>query len=86
MTVDQMTQMPWLDFALRKNSFADFFQRPLHQTASLSILAFVGKAIKERREQVEKSEAKIRDDANGRKDFLTRYIELQQNNPEIPPW
>lgn len=81
-----MTQIPWLDYALRKNLFADFFQRLLHPTASLSILAFVGKAIKDRRERVEKGKAKIRDDADGRKDFLTRYMEIQHNNSEIPPW
>ena len=83
MTVDQMTQTPWLDYVLRKNRFADFFQRLLQQTASLSILAFVGKAIEEKLEQVE--EGKI-NDADGRKDFLTRYIELQKNNPDIPHW
>lgn len=81
-----MTQIPWLDYALRKNRFADFFQRLFHQTASLSILGFVGKAIKEKQEKLEKGETKSRDDADGRKDFLTRYIELQKNNPEMPPW
>ena len=84
-----MTQIPWLDRALRKNRFADSLQRLLYRTADLGILGFVGKVIKERREKIQndtKGKANIRDGADGRKDFLARYLELQQNNPEIPPW
>ncbi|KAI1087236.1 putative benzoate 4-monooxygenase cytochrome P450 [Rostrohypoxylon terebratum] len=81
-----MTQIPWLDWVLRKNRIGDSFQRLFGKTASLGILGFVGKAIKERQELLSKGDFKVSDEKSGRKDFLTRFIELQQNNPKIPPW
>lgn len=81
-----MTQIPWLDWALRKNRIGDSFQRLFGKTASLGILGFVGKAIKERQELMSKGDFKASDEKSGRKDFLTRYIELQQNDSKIPPW
>lgn len=81
-----MTQIPWLDNIVRKNRIADTFWQTFHRTASLSILSFVADAIKEKREKLANGESKNGDKVDGRKDFLTRYIELQENNPEIPPW
>ncbi|RMZ85133.1 hypothetical protein DV738_g249, partial [Chaetothyriales sp. CBS 135597] len=78
-----MTQIPWLDKLLWKNLIADTLRQKFHRTASLSILAFVGKAIKEKQEKLASDSAATRAD---KKDFLTRYIEIQQANPEIPPW
>jgi hypothetical protein len=69
-----------------KNCIADTFRQIFHRTASLSILSFVADAIKEKREKLVNGEVKAGDKADGRKDFLTKYIELQENNPEIPPW
>ena len=81
-----MTQIPWLDNIMWKNRIADTFRQIFHRTASLSILTFVADAIKEKREKLANGEAKAGDRADGRKDFLTRYLELQENNAEIPPW
>jgi hypothetical protein len=80
----QMTQIPWLDRLLRKNIISDSLNQIFGRTASLSILGFVGAAIKEKREKLADPKSWEVDD--GKKDFLTRYIQLQQNNPEIPPW
>lgn len=81
-----MTQIPWLDKVMRKNPIADFLQRLLRRTASLSILEFVAKAIEEKREELAHGETKSRDQMDQRKDFLTRFIELRENNPDIPTW
>ena len=81
-----MTQVPWLDWLIRKNLIADIVRQFFHQTASLSILSFVGDAIKEKREDLAKGAAEVGDEASTRKDFLSRYIELQENNSEIPHW
>ncbi|CZT12180.1 related to cytochrome P450 CYP4/CYP19/CYP26 subfamilies [Rhynchosporium agropyri] len=80
------TQVPRLDWIMRKNLIADAILQFFNQRASLSILGFVGGAIKEKREELAKGAAKVGDEASTRKDFLSRYIELQENNPEIPPW
>lgn len=81
-----MTQVPWLDKVMRKNPIADLLQRLLRRTASLSILEFVAKAIEEKREELAHGETKSGDKMDQRKDFLTRFIELRENNPEIPTW
>lgn len=83
----QLTQIPWLDWALRKNRIGDAFQRRFGVQASLGILGFVGRAIKEKQGTMSNGQYKDTGDKYGRgKDFLTRYIELQQNDPEVPPW
>lgn len=82
-----LTQIPWLDWALRKNRIGDAFQRRFGVQASLGILGFVGRAIREKQGTMSNGENKDTGDKYGRgKDFLTRYIELQQNDPEVPPW
>ncbi|KAE8373926.1 cytochrome P450 [Aspergillus bertholletiae] len=78
-----MTQSPLLDRVLRKNIVADTFWQAVRGTASLSILGFVGQAIKEKKEKLEKSDGNTDDHHT---DFLTRYIHLQKNHPEIPAW
>lgn len=85
--IAQLTQIPWLDWALRKNRIGDALQRTFGVQPSLGILGFVGKAIKEKQRTMSSDEHKNPSDKYGRgKDFLARYIELQQNDPEIPPW
>ena len=81
-----MTQMPTIDWALRKNVIGDFFQRLLYPTASLSIMGFVAEAIKEKREKLTKIESEKEKSKDTRKDFLTRFIEIQRSNPNIPAW
>ncbi|RYP43079.1 hypothetical protein DL770_011873 [Monosporascus sp. CRB-9-2] len=84
-----LTQVPWLDWLLRKNRVGDFFQRTFASQPSLSILTFIAKAIKEKKEK-KKTLSKCEGIPDGKpaqeKDFLTKYIELQQNDPKIPPW
>lgn len=47
----------------------------------------MGKAIREKQGTMSNGEPKDVGDRFGRgKDFLTRYIEVQQNDPEVPPW
>jgi hypothetical protein len=88
-TAAPMTQIPWLDWTLRKNRIGDWFQRTFFTAASMGILGFVGKAINEKRELLanQKQEGMSQSDSKGLgKDFLTRYVEIQQSNPEIPDW
>lgn len=78
-----MTQSYLLDRILRKNRIADTLRRYVRPTASLTILSFVAQAIKEKKEKLETGESKMEgSDA----DYLTRYIQLQKQNPNIPPW
>lgn len=55
-------------------------------TASLKILGFVGNAIKEKQLSLSKKESDQDEKDDGRKDFLTRFVELQRGNPSIPHW
>ncbi|KAL9082306.1 MAG: hypothetical protein Q9165_008918 [Trypethelium subeluteriae] len=83
-----MTQSPLIDKIMVKNRIADSIRQYFNKTASLSILSFVADAIKEKRQKSANCKVENGDeaDASGRKDFLTRYIELQEKNPHIPPW
>lgn len=82
-----MTQIPWLDKVSRKNLIADRLRQAFGRTASLSILSFVAEAIAEKRERLATRKAKAELLLDGEKDFLTRFIELQENSPEkIPTW
>jgi hypothetical protein len=77
-----MTQIPLLDKFLYKNPVANFIRK----TPGLKILQFVGTAIKERREQKTKGQVKAADRFGGKRDFLERYIEIQEENKELPAW
>jgi cytochrome P450 len=89
-----LTQIAWLDWLLRKNRVGDWLQRHFFTQASMGILGFVGKAIGEKRAALAAAEkanatAETTAAAHGGKlgrDFLTHYVELQQNDPQIPPW
>ncbi|RLL97903.1 hypothetical protein CFD26_105311 [Aspergillus turcosus] len=78
-----MTQSPFLDRILRKNILADIFWQAVRPTPSLAILSFVAQAIREKKEKLEKGDSP----ASSHTDFLTRYINLQKENPDtIPAW
>ena len=79
--LSKMMQVPWLDKVLYKNRIADTF-RP---TAGTSIMKLVAEAIRERQALVNDDIGDVKK-SEGKKDFLNRYIEIQQRNPEIPPW
>ena len=91
-----LTQIAWLDRLLRKNRVGDWLQRHFFTQASMGILGFVGKAIGEKRAALAAAAAEkaagTGDDAHAAhggklgKDFLTHYVELQENDPQIPPW
>lgn len=88
------TQIPQLDWILRKNRVGDWIQRHLFTAPSMGILGFVGKAVNEKkallrqREKLPSSDGEKDNLLNKTgKDFLTRYIELQEGNPtSIPAW
>lgn len=78
-----MTQIPWLDKVLYKNRIADSIRR----APGLLILKFVAVAIEERREQKARgAQTPVAERLEGRKDFLTRYLETQDKSPELPSW
>lgn len=76
-----MMQVPWLDKILYKNQYADMLRR----TPGNSLLQFVAQSIAERQRTFDEK-AKVDAVEGNRKDFLDRYIEIQRNNSEIPPW
>ncbi|GIJ88500.1 hypothetical protein Asppvi_007424 [Aspergillus pseudoviridinutans] len=78
-----MTQSPFLDMLLRKNIIADIFWQAVRPTPSLSILSFVAQAIKEMKEKLARGD---NNPPSGHTDFLTRYIQLQKDNPDILAW
>lgn len=78
-----MTQTYFWDKLLRKNVVADTLRRYVRPTASLTILSFVAQAIKEKKEKLESGESNMEGSDT---DYLTRYIQLQKQNPNIPPW
>ena len=78
----KMTQIPLLDKFLYKNWLADTIRR----APGLKILQFVDPAIQERRELRAKGGAKVADKYGGKPDFLERYIEIQEESKELPPW
>ncbi|OBR03144.1 Cytochrome P450 CYP4/CYP19/CYP26 subfamilies [Colletotrichum higginsianum IMI 349063] len=87
------TQIPWFDKLARKNRVGDFLQRVLGLQASMGILAFVGKAIADKKQQRAEQGAKLtaandaNDDKYGRgKDFLTRYIEIVEKDSAPVAW
>jgi cytochrome P450 len=84
-----MTQSPLLDRLLRKNIVADTLRQYVRPTASLTILSYVGQAIAEKKAQLASTPKgnSTNDSSNSRRDFLTRFLELQKQNPAtIPPW
>ncbi|EOA91103.1 uncharacterized protein SETTUDRAFT_158566 [Exserohilum turcica Et28A] len=82
------TQIPWFDRLSRKNRIGDFLQRKLGLQASMSIITFVSKAIAEKKQELAQSVKKTSDEDNNvrGKDFLTRYIEIVEKDPSVPPW
>jgi len=60
----------------------DFLQRKLGLQASMGIIAFVAKAIGEKKQELAQHPEK---DGRG-KDFLTRYVEIVEKDSSLPPW
>ncbi|KAI1193046.1 putative benzoate 4-monooxygenase cytochrome P450 [Nemania serpens] len=82
-----MTQVPWFDKLSRKNFIADRVQQIFGRTASLSILSYVAEVIAERREFRATQKANARSEREGGKDYLERFLELQESSPDkIPSW
>lgn len=81
--------MPTIDWLLRKNRVGDAIQRALGLQSSMSIMGFVAKAIAEKREalanNVEKTDVVENDKYARGSDFLTRYVEVAQQDPSLPP-
>ena len=76
-----MTQITWLDPWIYKNKLLHMIRR----TPGMTILEFVGKAIRER--SGETMDSKDGASANPeKKDFLARFLEIQKTNSNLPPW
>ena len=71
---------------MNKNKIGDNIRQLFHRTASLTIIGFVSKAIKERREKLANDKKEDENEVGGRKDLLTRFLEIQNGNPNIPLW
>lgn len=81
-----LTQIPWLDWCLRKNRVGDWFQRNFATQASMGILGFVGQAISEKKALLAKQKLeKPSEGVSADQDFLARYVEIAEKDPEIPP-
>ncbi|PYI01677.1 putative cytochrome P450 oxidoreductase [Aspergillus sclerotiicarbonarius CBS 121057] len=81
MVAAPMTQVTWLDPILYKNRLVHSFR----QTPGMSILGFVGKVIGER--LAREGDVKEGSGTTPRnKDFLARFLEIQNLNPKLPPW
>lgn len=77
-----MTQVYWLDKILYKNAIADW----LRPAPGLGIMKFVGSVINERREKLTNGKATEPEEKGKPKDFLTRFVEIKEGNPDVPPW
>lgn len=80
-----MTQAFWLDKILYKNWIADW----LRPAPGLAILKFVATVIEERRKDLAKGkEGTVTrgDSSTGPKDFLTRFVQIKDSNPDVPHW
>jgi hypothetical protein len=73
-----MTQIPWFDELWNKSSWTNMFRG----TRGFLILKLVRDFIEEREEDnAESSQQHLTD-----RDMLSRFLELQKENPSIPPW
>lgn len=54
----QLTQVPWLDWALRKNRIGSTLQRTFDVHTSLEILVFLGKVIRKKQRAMSSGEYK----------------------------
>ncbi|KAI3326719.1 cytochrome P450 CYP4/CYP19/CYP26 subfamily protein [Xylariaceae sp. AK1471] len=89
------TQVPQLDALLRKTRVGDWIQRHFFRAPSLDILGVVERLIVEKRalilaKQQQGGAGSTNTDSKvpqHGKDFLTRYLEIQEKNPERSfPW
>ncbi|KAK7931819.1 Benzoate 4-monooxygenase cytochrome P450 [Apiospora marii] len=77
----KVSQITWLDKLLYKNRLI----HTIRQTPGMTILGFVGKAIRERLACSEDSQTEIMKKTADR-DFLSRFLEIQKANSDLPPW
>lgn len=77
-----MTQAYWLDKILYKNRIADGIRR----APGLGIMQFVGSAIKQRYEQLAAGNIKGSREDEKNRDFLSHFLQIQEDNKTLPPW
>ena len=78
-----MTQIPWLDKVIYKNRFADSIRR----APGLMILKFVAAVVQERKEhRANGTPIPVSKKLEGKPDFLTRFLDIQDKSPDLPPW
>lgn len=72
--------MPWLDKFLHKNPLIALVSGIFSKKSVSPVLAFALERIEERRiERREQPEKKVM-----RRDFLARFLDIQENRPDIP--
>ena len=76
-----MTQILWLDPLFYKNRWVHSFRH----TPGMSILGFVDKVICERLGDTDNTKGDNTTKSH-RKDFLAHFLEIQEANPDLPPW
>lgn len=79
LTVGPMTQSPWLDNLLHKNSWASALLPP----SGSPILSVTADRIRERQQ---KSLLGDKNSEADNKDLLDRFMELSSSHPSLPPW
>lgn len=71
---------PWICFL---KYIADMLRQAVRSTPSLWILSFVAQAIHEKMQKLETETDSTTPNNHTHTDFLTRYIQLQKDNPKI---
>lgn len=78
-----MTQIPWFDTIWRKNPIAAMFR----SAGGFTILKIVNEYTSERQVQhTEKGDRAGTAERPEDGDMLSRFIEIQSNDPSIPSW
>ena len=70
----QATQMPWLDFLWKRNPIVPHWSKPN------LIVAFGIAQIQQRQGKSDESDVKL-----NKRDFLSRFMEVQSKEPRLPP-
>lgn len=77
-----MTQMPMVDRILYKNRVADYIRRG----PGMRLLQLAGSAIHDRKVAIAGGVAKLSEQRESPKDFLSRFLEAQDTDASLPPW
>lgn len=77
-----MTQIPWFDKLWYKGPLTTI----LKQQVAVPILKIVSEATNERQQKIKDDIGIETNKSIGDRDFLSRFLEIQNTNSSIPPW